>query len=808
MDNAKKKRLKRYISWACLAALVAALAVMPLLARSEQEEDGPVASILEGTVQIGDLETGLRGGGTLSAGNALNVELPKGVKITEFLVKNGDTVAAGDPVAAVDKVSVMTAIVQVRDTLEYLQEEMADAKDESVSATISATAGGRVKQVFARAGDSVQDVMLRHGALAVLSLDGMMAVRLERKTDLAAGDTVSVCFPDETEVSGRVESNLDGALVVTVNDKNYEVGQQVIVSDAEGTPIGQGELYVHNAWKAVAFTGTVSSVYAKENTDVYSGSTLFALKDTDFTGTLDSLSSLHREYEALLQDLFAMYETEVLTAPCDGLVSGVDTDSEFLLSALEGEQGWFVDLLSGTAEEKGWTVMLLSNVEAVCTGDETCQAEEHENGCPMKCTGREGCTAADHDSGCAYYCTLLPDCSNQNHKTGCLGVCTGSADCQSTRSHEYHQKTCVKRCITDLDEDPATSCDSDVHQDACIENCTQSEACQALTHKEGCWFYGVTYTAVAARVELVALEGLQVVYGTTVYQVTPDASGWKLVSPPELQDVFLGEKQLLTVEDTGAYQAGDILLIVTGTNSAGQTVYQDTAVYEKAQNEETPGGTGSLPGGMGGFGDLSGMFGSMGAMSGMAGLYGGTTGTGFELYDLERDVLMTVTEQEVMTLTITLDEQDIAKVSLGQSAQVKVNPLKGQIFEAEVTQIGTFGTSSGGSSKFTVELTVPLAEDMIAGMSATAYIPLYTKMDVLTIPVAALSEENGRTVVYTALDPETGEPSAPVEVTVGLSDGITAELLTGLESGAAFCYQYYDTLELSTEVEENRFSFG
>ena len=805
MDKAKKKRLKQYISWICLAAMVALLAVMPLLARSEQEEEGPVASILEGTVQIADLETGLRGGGTLSAGNALNVELPKGVKITEFLVKNGDTVAEGDPVAAVDRVSVMTAIVQVRDTLEYLQEEMADAKDETVSSTVAATAGGRVKQVFAQTGDSVQDVMLRHGALAVLSLDGMMAVRLEQKTGLAAGDTVSVRFADETAVSGRVESNLDGVLVVTVKDKNYEVGQPVTVADGEGKTIGSGELYVHNAWKAMAFTGTVSSVYARENTEVYDGATLFTLKDTDFTGTLDSLASLHREYETLLQDLFTMYETEVLTAPCDGVVSGVDTDSEFLLSALQGEQGWFVDLLSGTTEEKGWTVLLLSNVEAVCTGDESCQAEKHQDGCPRKCTGREGCTAEDHDPGCAYYCTMLPDCSNQNHKTGCLGVCTGNAACQSTRSHEYHQKTCIKRCITDLDEDPATSCDALVHQDACIENCTQSEDCQALTHKEDCPFYGVTYTAVAARVELVALEGLQVVYGTTVYQVAPDETGWKLVSPPELQDVFLGEKQLLTVEETGEYQAGDILLIVTGTNGAGQTVYQDTVLYEKAQGQETPGGTGGLPGGMGSFGDLSGMFGGMG---GMTGFFGGTQNTGYELFDLERDVLMTVTEQEVMTLTITLDEQDIAKVSLGQTALVKVNPLKGQTFEAEVTQIGAFGTSSGGSSKFTVELTLPLMEDMIPGMSATAYIPLYTKMNVLTIPVAALAEENGRTVVYTARDPETGEPSAPVEVTVGLSDGITAEILTGLESGAAFCYKYYDTLELSTEVEENRFSFG
>ena len=244
----------------------------------------------------------------------------------------------------------MTAIVQVRDTLEYIRDEMADAKDETAASTIKATAGGRVKQVFAQAGDSVQDVMLRHGALAVLSLDGMMAVSLEQDTNLAAGDTVQVAFPDGTEVSGRVESNLDGILVVTVNDKDYAVGTQVTVTGPEGTALGTGALYVHNAWKAMAFTGTVSTVTARENTDVYGGATLFTLKDTDITGTLDSLASLHREYEELLQDLFAMHESGVLFAPCDGLVSGVDTDSQFLLSGAPEEE-WFVMLLGNVLWE-------------------------------------------------------------------------------------------------------------------------------------------------------------------------------------------------------------------------------------------------------------------------------------------------------------------------------------------------------------------------------------------------------------------------------------------------------------------------
>lgn len=809
MDKAKKKQLKKYIAWISMAALVALLAVMPLLARQEAEEDGPVASILEDTVQMGSLETGLRGGGTLAADHSGTVELPDGVKITGFLVKNGDMVSEGDPVAEVDRVSVMSAIVRVRETLDYIQDQMDEADSISATSAVKATAGGRVKQVFAESGDDVQDVMLRHGALAILSLDGKMAVELNVDTDLAAGDPVCVTFEDDTEVSGRVESNLDGILVVTVDDENYEVGQWVLLTTGEGDRIGSGELYVHNAWKAMAFDGTVSSVFARENTDVRSGAQLFTLKDADINGNLESLASLHRDYEELLQKLFAMHESGVLTAPCDGKVSGVDEKSEYLLSSIAGEAGWFVDLLTAEPEETGWTVMLLSNTDSPCTGDEDCKAgkDDHEQDCPMRCTGREGCKAVEHNPGCAVYCTGRSDCANQNHKTGCLGVCTGNDLCQSTRSHQYHVGNCIKRCISDRDTDPATRCDAQVHYPACIENCTESEDCTALTHKENCPYYGITYTAKAVKVSLAAMEGLLVIPGNTTYQVEPEGEGWKLVNPTSIQDAFVGEAQPLAVENPQDYQAGDILLIVTGTNAQGQVMYQDTVLYERSSQNEQPGG--GLPGGGMNMEDiLAGMMGGFGGLGGYGGFGGMMQESGVELYPLETNALMTVTEQSVMKLNITVDEQDIGKLKTGLTAQVKINALKGRTFEGEITEIGAFGTNNGGSSKFTVELTLPMEADMLPGMSATVWIPMYTKMDVLTVPVAALVEEGGKSLIYTALDAETGEPAAPVEVETGISDGVRVEILSGLKSGDTIYYSYYDTVELTTDVEQSKYTFG
>ena len=123
MDKAKKKRIKKYISWISMALVVALLTAMPLLARKEAEADGPVASILTAQVSKGTIVSSLHGGGTISAETVEEVKLPSGVKITEFLVANGDLVSEGDPLAVIDPVSVMNAITGVQDTMDYLVEE-------------------------------------------------------------------------------------------------------------------------------------------------------------------------------------------------------------------------------------------------------------------------------------------------------------------------------------------------------------------------------------------------------------------------------------------------------------------------------------------------------------------------------------------------------------------------------------------------------------------------------------------------------------------------------------------------------------
>lgn len=711
MEKAKKNQIKKYISWACIAALVILLATMPLMASSSEETEGPQASILSGTVETADITTGIHGGGTLAASDAVDVTIPSSVKITEFLVENGDTVSEGDVLATVDRVSVMSAITQVQETMDYLVEKMADVTDEEVSAKVTAQAGGRVKLIYGQEGERVQDVMLRDGALAVLSLDGLMAVNIERGTELATGDSVCVTLSDGTEVSGRVESNLNGTLVVTVDDEGYSVGESVKVTTEDGDRIGSGELYVHNAWKATAYSGTISRVNVNAEDTVSTGWTLFTLTDTEYAAQLNSLASQHREYEALMLELFQMYQSRSITAPCNGIISGVDEDSAYLLS----------------------------------------------------------------DSGVSWVLTLLANAPNGDDDTtyaNFVGMVTGSGNGKWDLA--LNPKNLSISDYKDLSGVPLD-----------IASMTQT----------------ASYVPTAPIYTLVDSQWQQV-----------DAAG-----------ITAGDILLFAGDDNGNFvwtvwvshadispEEPDPTLPSDPTEPADpETPADPSSPTTPDQSEETPEQT--LPGTEGSNPQSGGQT-TSGIISG--GSFSGFTGessqqeTEFELFDLNGNTLMTITSGENMILSITVDERDISKLQVGQAAQIKIDALRNEAFTAVITEVGTSGTNNGGSSKFTAELTLERTEDMLAGMNAKATIPLSTAENVLSIPVAALVEKGAETVVYTAYDESTGQLLEPVSVIVGVSDGINAEILSGLNEGDIFYYAYYDTLELSTDVEKESFSFG
>lgn len=180
-----------------------------------------------------------------------------------------------------------------------------------------------------------------------------------------------------------------------------------------------------------------------------------------------------------------------------------------------------------------------------------------------------------------------------------------------------------------------------------------------------------------------------------------------------------------------------------------------------------------------------------------------------ELYGLDTVTIASVTAQETVTVSITVDELDVLKLYVGQTANVTVEALPGRQFTGTVTDFSASGENEGGNSKFTATVALDKIEQMLPGMRASVSIVLNTSEQVACVPVAALTERGTNTLVYTSYNEEAGELADPVTVTTGVSDGEYVQILSGIEAGQRVYYAYYDTLVISNAPEAGGgFPFG
>lgn len=325
----RKRKIIRTVLIVIVAVIIIGVVGVSMLRRQVEERfASSAAEVLSYEVKTGTINTVVSGSGTLAEVDLETLTVPAGVEIREVIAERNDLVSQGDVLATVDMASVMTALSDIQAEIDALDEEIADAKGDEVSSYIKSGIAGRVKILYAEKGTDVTSCMAENGALAVLSLDGYMAVSIETDA-LNKGDAVTVIRADGEEISGTVESAANGTATVLVTDNGPQYNEEVTVSAEDGTELGSGTLYIHNPLAITGYAGTVSNVSVSENTKVYSSSPLFTLKDTSFSANYDTLLRTRGEKEAVLMELLTIYRDGAVLAPMDGLVSSIDySDSD------------------------------------------------------------------------------------------------------------------------------------------------------------------------------------------------------------------------------------------------------------------------------------------------------------------------------------------------------------------------------------------------------------------------------------------------------------------------------------------------
>jgi RND family efflux transporter MFP subunit len=127
-----------------------------------------------------------------------------------------------------------------------------------------------------------------------------------------------------------------------------------------------------------------------------------------------------------------------------------------------------------------------------------------------------------------------------------------------------------------------------------------------------------------------------------------------------------------------------------------------------------------------------------------------------------------------------IDEIDVPKVKLGQEAIVILDALPDKEVKGRITFISPESTTEVGVVfyKTTITLENP-DEELKDGMSATAEIIIEQHDDVLLIPNRAIQGSWENPFVEVVTDEQIEER----QISIGLSDGIYAEVLSGLEEG-------------------------
>lgn len=322
----KRRRIIRTVVFIVLL-LAAGLTIGVRFLRRQVTENIASDKVEYTTAEVirGSISTQVSGSGTLLNVDEESITVPAGVTIDEVVVSAHDTISAGQVLARVNTVSVLNAMDNLQTQMSTLDSQIYEASADTVDNYISSGVEGRVKKIYASMGDDVVKCMAQYGTLAVLSLDGSMAVRIPAP-DLAQGRSVTVRRENGSELQGRVENNVDGIATVLVPDDEAGMDEMVTVLSEDGQMIGSGNLEIHNALRISGISGTVSNVYITENQKVYAGSSLFALTDLSYYARYQTLLDERAALEDTFLELMTLYQSGAVLAPYSGSVSSVDYD--------------------------------------------------------------------------------------------------------------------------------------------------------------------------------------------------------------------------------------------------------------------------------------------------------------------------------------------------------------------------------------------------------------------------------------------------------------------------------------------------
>lgn len=717
------------------------------------------ASVQTATVEKGDISTTVVGTGNLEGSSAQDVTMPAGVKVDKVLVESGDSVQKGDTLATVDADSVKQAMLDVQEEIDELDEEIEETKDDSTSSYVTAKVSGTVTKIYAKKGKDVSKYMARKGALMIIQMDD------ENKTEVAV----------------------------------------------------------------TAAVGTVSKICVSEGDTVSAGDKLLYFADTGESSEYLKLVSGRKELAEYMQELSELSTTNKITADFDGTVQDVNVTASSTSGSLGSSSGNSVSAVPTSASVSSATTSSKTVTSASAVSTAACKNSAKAS------SGMARCTAAVKTSA-----TATESSQGQTEKS----KVETESDSEKESQNEI-QKISVES-IKDLVTLPVTGQtlqreikETDHYTGTIVwESTDQTAAADTVytakvtltaksdSEKQYVFPENVVISQSGAAISGVTNNGTELSFQLTFVKTAAADKKNDQNTADDSKNNTSGNDQNNSGDATNVGSGGNADASDNTQNSNGSTQSgtqnnlpagangtQSNDANSTQNNNSSNGSTGGMQNtgnaGTSGSVSVSGSAGGSSAASGTdtqsasatsASTASSTQGSDSNISDV---TAFTLSPDETMNLSISVDELDILSIAEGQSADITFDALENQTFTGTVTSISGTASVNGGVAKYTVEIEMEKDDNMRIGMNASATIKVEDAEDILLIPSAALQERGDSTFVYTGQS-EDGTLTDEVEVETGLSDGSNVEITSGLSEGDTVYY----TRTISDSQSGNMQGFG
>lgn len=588
--------------------------------------------------------------------------------------------------------------------------------------------GVKVDKVLVESGDSVQ----KGDTLATVDADSVKQAMLDVQEEI-------------DELDEEIEETKDDSTSSYVTDKVSGTVTKIYAKKGKGVSkymARKGALMIirmddenKTEVAVTAAVGTVSKIYVSEGDNVSAGDKLLYLADTGESSEYLRLVSGRKELAEYMQELSELSTKNKITADFDGTVQDVNVTASST-SGSSGSSGSSVSVVPTSASVSSATTSSKTVTSASAVSTAACKNSAKAS------SGMVLCTAAVKTSA-----TATESSKGQTEKSK-----TETESDSEKESQNEIQKISVES-IKDLVTVPVTGQ-------------TLQREIKETDHYTGTIVWESTDQTAAA----------DTVYTAKVTLTAKSDSEKQYVFPENVVISQSGTQNNLPAGANGT-QSNDANSTQNNNSSNGST--------GGTQNTGNAGTSGSV--------SVSGSAGGSSAASGTDKQSASATSasTASSTQDSDSNIsdvtAFTLSPDETMNLSISVDELDILSIAEGQNADITFDALENQTFTGTVTSVSGTASVNGGVAKYTVEIEMEKDDNMRIGMNASATIKVEDAEDILLIPSAALQERGDSAFVYTGQS-EDGTLTDEVEVETGLSDGSNVEITSGLSEGDTVYY--------------------